>query len=97
MNKQEHHTAKVTVIDGCNCPANRRWFHCRCEVVAQDYFCEAFDAEHDRDMPSVAAVADIIKLHPKSKLIYLGGNSKIIGGEGDGTKTLHELAQQLAQ
>lgn len=82
-------TAEVVVIKGCSC--EERWFNCRCAATEQHYKALPLNwmDSHEPDfvpdeVPSVEAVADILRANPGCTVRYLGGNSRIFGGGMDG-------------
>lgn len=104
-NRTNHlHTASIVAITGCTCSPEVRWFDCYCATTRTNY--DAFplnwrevmsEGARPSAIPTIEAVADIIKKHPDAKIRYVGGDDRIFGEGKDGSLRHIDLARQLAK
>ena len=94
----------IEAVDGCTCDQSVRWFNCHCpNAMVTSYKALPLNwrdvlEEGDRPdgMPTVEAVAEVLKTNPGAQVIYFGGDTKLYGGGANG-ETHFELSCEMAR
>lgn len=96
-------TAKIVAVAGCSCADSVRWFNCRCidrlettyDALPLNWRDVYADGDRPDGVPAVEAVADVIRDNPGCRILYIGGNCRILGNGLDGKHI--DLARELAK
>ena len=87
------YTAKITVVEDCECPPDRQWWKCDCQgAIHTEYRVLPLNYDGAVDYPCPEALADVMVAHPGAQFVYM--DTKVYG-RGCHGETLMEAARRV--